>query len=162
MNNMNFRELCVELYSAAASPLPDFDFDQPRTVSISVAVDGIEVVVRHQPARVPMDTQLSVAFGPLPRENPLAACRVLMDINSLMLWNRECSFARDPATGEIVLQYGYSLRDQAAPDLYASIRELADIANGWRQHSFLCASGDSPIGSLIAAAEGAMTPGTAG
>ena len=153
MSNANFRQLCTELRTAAAAPVPCFDEDELEKMTISVTVNEVKVVVRHEPERVPMDTHLSVAFGPLPHHDQLAACRALMDVNSLMVWTRECSFARDPDSGDIVLQYASSLRDTSAPDLYAAIRELADIAQGWRQHRFLCASGDSPVASLIAAAE---------
>lgn len=150
MKSTSFNQLCAALCQAAATTVPDLDPDAAGNTALAVTVDDVEFVLSHEPALAPMDALLAVTFGPLPSDNPLNVCRVLMDVNSLMLWNQACSFGRDPATRQIVLQYVYSLQDASGPDLYARIREVADIALGWRTHRFLCPAGSSPFASLSA------------
>ena len=155
MTDSNFREVCTALCHAVAAPVPNLNPDATGNTAIAMTLDDIEIVVRHEPERAPADALLTIVFGPLPRDNTLAACRALMDVNSLMLWQRACSFGRNRATGEIVLEYAYPLEHACGGQLYACIRELADVALDWRKHRFLDPSGRSPVGELVAACESA-------
>lgn len=146
MMTMKFEQLCASLCGAAGAA-------GGHAREVRVDVNDVAVLIRPDDAPAPTRVRLCVSFGPLPEEKPLSACQALMEVNSLMLWSADCSFARDPATGEIVLQYSYPLEGASASELYATVLELAEVARSWREHWFLCPSGLSPVASLIEAAQ---------
>jgi hypothetical protein len=150
MNDSIFHTLCTKLCMAAGTPVPNLNPDPSGNTVLSVTVDEIEVVLIHEPQRNANDALLSVAFGQLPAKHTLQACHALMEINSLMLWSRACSFGLDPKSGSIVLQYGFPLKSPAH-ELYDCILTLADVARAWRETQFVTEPGVSLIGPLIAA-----------
>jgi hypothetical protein len=149
MKTLTFQALCTKLCFAAEAPVPYLEPDSLGNTVLSITVDGIEIVLAHKPHRNSRDALLSVAFGPLPEENALAACHALMEINSLLLWNRACTFGRNREKA-IVLQYAFPLQSSAC-ELYHCILTVANVARSWRQTHFITEPGASLIAPLIAA-----------
>jgi hypothetical protein len=158
MNGSVFDSLCAEIrvampgmYGSARQVSSARAGDMARAgCALAVSVGGVEIEIRHE-TTAPSDLLLTVPFGQLPQENRLEACRALMDVNTLLRWNKSCAFGRTPSTGDIVLQCSLPLHDVSADEVIASIVELADIAHGWRQHRFLCPAGNSVVASLYSA-----------
>lgn len=151
MTYPSFQQLCIALCDGIEAPRLEFRESTAPDVAIVMTVGDVEITLWDEASDAPGDVMLLVAFGPLPRDKSLDACRALMDLNSLMLWKPACVFGRDAATGDVVLRYAYPLKNASAFDLYACIRDLAGVAQDWREHHFLDPSGSSSIASLVAA-----------
>jgi hypothetical protein len=142
-------QLCAALCNATGMPPPDLTPDCNGNTALGITVSDVEIVLSHEPVIAPKEALLAVAFGAVPESEALDVCRALMDVNSLMLRNHGCSFGCDVLSSRIVLQYAYPLAGGSGEDLHARICELAAIAQDWRDHRFLAATGTSLIGSLI-------------
>jgi hypothetical protein len=151
MTKLIFDELCTKLCKAAGTPVPELCPDSNGNTAIAVTVGDVDVIVAHEPRRAPASAFLSVNCGPVPAGDSVAAYRALMEVNSLMMWSRGCSFGRNPRTGEIVLQYAYPLQEASAAELYECIRTFADVAQSWRESHFLGPQGNSLVAPLMAA-----------
>jgi hypothetical protein len=149
MRNLDFMQLCAALCNATGMLTPDLTPDCNGNTALGITVSDVDVVLSHEPLIAPNHALLAVTFGAVPKSDALEVCRALMDVNSLMLWNHACSFGCDASASRVVLQYAFPLAGGSGEDLHARICELAAIAQDWRDHRFLGATGTSLIGSMI-------------
>ena len=143
-----FHQLCKSLCEAAGSSVPPLDPDLNGDMAIEVGFGDVSIAVSHEPGRAPAHAHVSVIFGPLPPGRALAASQALMELNTVMLKQCDCTFARHPDSGEIVLRYPYRLSGASALDLYGRLVEFAEIARAWREHHFLSPAGHCSLGML--------------
>jgi hypothetical protein len=147
-----FHRICAGLCDATGAAMPAFVTNSAGNTAASLTIDDVDVRLWYEPARAPDQLHVSMAFGELPRDNALATCRALMDINSLLLWNSGCSFCHDTCTGQIMLMYAYPLEGANAADLARRIGDFAAVAHGWREHRFLAPASASKDGTTATSA----------
>jgi hypothetical protein len=132
----NFEELCKGFCAMAGCSVPDLSPDPNGEVAVEMEMSDVNVILAHGAATGPNRAVVTAVFGPLPQENELEACRVLMDLNMGLL-TAGAVYGRDPVSGEVVLQDDVNFEDSSVLDVYQRVSRMIEAASNWRQHHFL-------------------------
>lgn len=133
----NFDELCKGLSEIAGVTPPPLEADKQGIIAFSVHLHEVAVSVAHAPQSSPGCAFVLIEFGKVPEGRELAAWTALLDANFLMMGESAPCFSRNPATGQVLLQYAYPFDRATALDLYQGIVKMVDIARRWREDHFL-------------------------
>lgn len=133
----NFDELCKGLSEIAGVTPPALEPDEQGITAFSVHLHDVAVTVAHAPQSSPDCAFVLIEFGEVPRDRDLAVWTALLDANFLMMGESAPCFSRNPATGQVLLQYVYPFDTATALDLYQGIVKMVDIARRWREDHFL-------------------------
>ncbi len=140
MTIANFDELCKGLSEIAGVTAPALTPDEQGIIAFSVHLHEVAVSVAHAPQSSPHCAFVVIEFGDIPQDRALAAWTALLDANFLMMGESAPCFSRNPATGQVLLQYAYPFDTATALDLYQGIVKMTDIAQRWRDDHFLDAA----------------------
>jgi len=133
----NFEELCKGLSEIAGATPPALTPDDQGIIAFSVHLHEVAVSVAHAPQSAPGCAFVLIEFGEVPKDREQAAWTALLDANFLMMGESAPCFSRNPATGQVLLQYAYPFDKATALDLYQGIVKMVDIARRWREDHFL-------------------------
>lgn len=133
----NFDELCKGLSEIAGVTPPALEADEQGIIAFSVHLHDVAVSVAHAPQSSPGCAFVLIEFGEVPKDSEIAAWTALLDANFLMMGESAPCFSRNPATGQVLLQYAYPFDTATALDLYQGIVKMVDIARRWREDHFL-------------------------
>ena len=118
MSHHRFESLCQGLFQCAGVSVPELPEDNVTgSTAVHITLDGVEVVVSHEPDLAEDHALFAVTFGPLPQGRELDACKALMRMNVHGLPSRSV-FGRNPQTGEIVLMQMLHQGQATAQDMY--------------------------------------------
>lgn len=100
-------------------------------------VDELAVLVHARPLQEPATVRAVCEFGLIPPEREERALRQLMAMNFVQHGPEGPVYAREPASGAIVLHLVYRTGPFNARTLLASLGDVAVLAREWRQTHFL-------------------------
>lgn len=133
----NFEELCKGMCEVAGVEAPELSADEQGVLAFTVQLHDVSVTVAHAQETSPGCAYVLIEFGEPPADRELAAWLALMDANFLMLGDNAPTFSRNPANGQVILQYAYPFEQATALGLYQGILRMVEIAGQWRQDYFL-------------------------
>ncbi|WP_167784803.1 CesT family type III secretion system chaperone [Ramlibacter rhizophilus] len=127
-------------------PPQDWVSDAGGLRGITLRLDDVDISLVDRPQEPVGPTLcLLVEFGAPAPERELEIWRTLADANFLMLGPDAPAFGRNPATGEVLLQYACPRDAATAAGLHRSLLEMARIARHWR-HAFNLRAEDGSVG----------------
>jgi hypothetical protein len=136
----DFSQLCEAFCETAGVPAPTLEADAHGVIAFTAVLNDVSVSVAHAPETHRDCAFVLVEFGAPPAGREQESMASLMEANFLMLGEYSPVFSRNPANGEIVLQYAYPFANASALELYQSVVEMTELALRWRADQFL----DSP------------------
>ncbi|MGE4242663.1 CesT family type III secretion system chaperone [Ramlibacter sp.] len=142
-----FQDLCDGYCGIAGVPAPQLEMEAEGLVAFHVRLRGVTVDFVYSPAVDDQRILVIVEMGPLPEHNG-AAVAGLLDANFFRQQPGAPVFARNPATGDAVLQLLHPLEATTAADLFAVVDAGIDTALQWRDGEVPSAS-STPPASLI-------------
>lgn len=133
----SFQALCEGVCAVFGVAPPDLQPDLTGLTGFTLQLQGVDIAVAQAPGAPVPAAFVLVEFGAPPPGRELQTWHALLDANFLMLGANAPGFSRNPATGEVVLQYACNLHEATPEGLCASIRAIADVAARWREDYFL-------------------------
>ncbi len=133
----NFTQLCEAFCEIAGVAPPALEPDEHGVTAFTASLNDVAVSVAHAPESNRDCAFVLVEFGPAPADREQEAMTALMEANFLMLGEYSPAFSRNPANGDVVLQYAYPFANATALQLYQSVVEMTDLALRWRSDHFL-------------------------
>lgn len=130
----NFDELCAGFCEIAGVRAPVLQPDASGLAAFHFKFRGVTVDVMHWPHRCAHSAYIAFAFGALPPGDADRASHMelLLMANFVSFWQPQGTFACNPATSNMVLQYTYSLADATAHALFELVEHGTALALEWR------------------------------
>jgi Tir chaperone protein (CesT) family len=152
----SFHQLCAELCEVCDVPTPELATDASGLLGMTLTIHEVDVCLHHAPRGATPTVHISVEFGVIPSTSELPALRALLDTNLMLHGVNAPAFARNPDSGDILLQYACPFEQVTVAGLFQSIHALASMAQQWRGDHFLSteevdADGDASAASALGA-----------
>lgn len=129
----NFEELCAGFCEIAGLKAPVLQPDASGLVAFHFRFRDVTVDVMHWPQRCAQSAYIAFAFGTLPAdEQERAAHLELLMMANFVSWQPQGTFACNPASGEVMLQYSYPLSDATPHALLELVEHGTTLASDWR------------------------------
>jgi hypothetical protein len=149
----NFESLCAGFCELVKVTPPPLKADDQGLVAFHLVLRGQTVNLVHRPDTSPDHFFVLFDLGPISHGSPdtqdsAARFQALLDANYVLLELNPPVFSRNPATGEAVLQYVFSLFEITPNHLYELIDEGIDQISRWLEVS----TGDAVAGEHVTAA----------
>jgi len=125
----SFQHLCAGFCEVVRVPAPSLWADADGRVAFHVIVRGATVNLVHLPSRYPEHVFVVFDLGRITDDGPASAARssAMLEANFALLELYQPTFSRNPASGDVVLQYIYPLFDATPAGLYELIHQGVDI-----------------------------------
>ena len=156
MTDTRFDSFCHRLCEALGLPMPERAGEDDALPALTLTIEGIEVGLVQASKADDEHAILLAEFGPLPEQEPLQACLVLLDTNFIMMSRQPPVFSRHPLNGSIFLHHGFRLADADPQAFEAQAREVVGAIQRWRAGEFLPAdpAGARPPAAMVMASAG--------
>lgn len=131
----SFEDLCAGFCELAKVSMPLLAIDELGRLAFHVNFRGETVNLVHCPQISPDHFFVVFEYGQLAQDIETSSAQLLtaMDANYLLLQVNPPVFSRNPATGDVVLQYVQTLFEATASDLYKLIASGARHIGDWRR-----------------------------
>jgi hypothetical protein len=142
----SFEGLCAGFCEIISVSPPALSEDAQGLCAFNVVWRGVTVNLVHCPRTSPDHIFAVFELGPVETSGSrsLADMRTLLEANFVLLRVHAPAFSRNPATGDAVLQYVYSLFDATPQGLYQLIEEGVDWVSQWQERPCSGEAADMP------------------
>ncbi|HSW19909.1 MAG TPA: CesT family type III secretion system chaperone [Ramlibacter sp.] len=147
----SFHQLCADLCEVCGVPAPELAPDESGLLGMTLTLHEVDVCLHHAPLAATPAVHVSVEFGVVPAAVELQALRELLDTNLMLHGVNAPAFARNPTSGDVLLQYAVSLDRATVAGLFESINALVLMAQQWREDYFLSSEDAQPDATSPAA-----------
>lgn len=129
----NFEELCAGFCEIAGLKAPVLKPDHRGLLAFHTSLRDITVDFMHWPDLCSDKAFVLFDFGPIPEHVELKRLRALLRANFLPFQQTPAIYGCNPATGDVILQYGVSLFDASAHSLLELVENGVDRALRWKE-----------------------------
>jgi len=132
MASADFHHLCAELCERLGVACPELAPEPTGLSAMSLRLHGVDLSLVERLDGAQATLLVLVEFGAPPTARELAVWQALAEANFLMLAPQAPAFSRNPANGEVVLQYACPLAQAQAAGLHRGLLEMTELALRWR------------------------------
>lgn len=145
----SFRDLCAGFCELLKVSPPVLSADEKGLLAFHVILRGATINLVHRPEHSPDHVFVLFELGPLAKDESASSAQLLalLEANFVLLEVNPPVFSRNPATGDVVLQYIYSLFEATPNDLYDLIDKEVDRISQWRSDDQIPTE-DAPMSML--------------
>jgi hypothetical protein len=131
-----FDELCAGFCELIAVTPPVLNADANGLVAFHVVRRGVTIILAHRPGISKDHFFALFELGPIASDADKAAAEVqaLLEANFVLLQVHPPVFSRDPASGDVVLQYVFPLFETTPNGLHELIDREIDRVLAWREN----------------------------
>ena len=131
----SFEELCAGFCEIAGVSTPSLVGDAKGVIAFHVTWRDVTVDLIHCAKKCADHAFVLFEFGPCSQDDvsPSSSLQDLLHANFLQLQAHPPVFSRNPATGDVLLQYVYPLFDASPNGLFDLIDKGVAMALRWRQ-----------------------------
>lgn len=133
MRAAEFDRLCDELAVLLGTKAAQLEERKSGLWVLPLPIDGDRIYLLHAPDVDAHAASIVVEFGALPSDCEFSGLLDLLEANRTFHGSFTPRFARDPETGEVLLQFTFRLHDISAEVVYSKIMDMILMAREWRE-----------------------------
>jgi hypothetical protein len=135
MRAPDFVQLYEGVCSLVGQPVQEPEIRKSGLWLLKLPIDEFDVHFLHAPGVDSETAAIVIQFGTIRPEAELQAYTELLDANYSLDGESAPRFSRDPESGAIIFQCAFGLSGASAPELYAHLLEMVQMARSWRQRN---------------------------